>query len=199
MIRRDLRLGSSRTYGRAIVSATLKVEGPAMTKQQSTMLQHLDPALVSNAVDGLRLESDRGVILVAGAIVDTILADRLDRVLRHGDSKARGRLLTRSSFSVKLDLAFCLGLIPPQVFHDLQLLNKLRNRCAHEWEHFDVTKEVISKYIQPMHMKRALDAANEVKPILFPVGAGPREMLVKTLASLATFANLANPQQMGPF
>jgi hypothetical protein len=73
-----------------------------MTKQQSTMLQHLDPALVSNAVDGLRLESDRGVILVAGAIVDTILADRLDRVIRHGDSKARGRLLTRSSFSVKL-------------------------------------------------------------------------------------------------
>jgi hypothetical protein len=168
-----------------------------VTEQKPAMLQHLDPELVSNAVAGLRRESDRGVILVAGAILDTILADRLDRLLCHGDNKARDRLLARSSFSVKLDLAFCLGLIPRPVFHDVQLLNKLRNKCAHEWEHFDVTEKVITEYIQPMNMKRALDAANEVKPILFPAGANPKEILVRTLAALVTFANLANPQKMG--
>ncbi|CRD45337.1 hypothetical protein [Stenotrophomonas indicatrix] len=42
-------------------------------------------------------------------------------------------------------------------------------------------------------MKHALNAANEVQPILFPPSCAPKQVLVSTLAALITFANLLKP------
>lgn len=168
-----------------------------MTVHDLSLLKDIEPSTVQEALGVLRGESDRGAILVAVAVLDTIFANRIEQLLGHGTAKARERLLGRSlsSFSAKVDLAFCVGIIPPQLYQDIQLLNKLRNRCAHDWGGFTVTEEVIATFIEPMAMKRAINAANEVKPIFFPPGTSPKQVMVSTLAALITLANLMKPSR----
>jgi len=79
------------------------------------------------------------------------------------------------------------------MYQDIQLLNKLRNRCAHGWGNFVVTNEIVTQYIEPMAMKRAINAANDVNPIFFPPVTRPKTILVGTLAALVTLANLMKP------
>jgi hypothetical protein len=137
---------------------------------------------------------------VAVAILDTVFSNRVEQLLGRGTAKARERLLGRSlsSFSAKVDLSFCLGIIPAPLHQDIQLLNKLRNRCAHDWNSFAVTEEIISLYIEPMAMKRAINAANEIEPIFFPPSAAPKSILVSTLAALITLASLMKPSPANP-
>ena len=168
-----------------------------MTVHDLSLLKDVEPSTIQEALGVLRGESDRGAILVAVAVLDTVFTNRIEQLLGHGTTKARDRLLSRSlsSFSAKVDLAFCVGIIPSQIYQDIQLLNKLRNRCAHDWGGFVVTDEVIATFIEPMAMKRALNAANEVKPILFPPGTSPKQVMVSTLAALITLANLMKPSR----
>ncbi|WP_363799860.1 hypothetical protein ABU614_07050 [Lysobacter firmicutimachus] len=166
-----------------------------MTVRDLSVIKGLDPKTIEEALVVLRRESDRGAILVAIAILDSVFAGRLEQLLSHGNSDARSRLLTRSfnSFASKVDVAYCIGMIPKLLYQDIRLLNKLRNQCAHEWGDFRVTQQIVDAYIEPMGMKHALDAANEVNPILFPPGCPPRQILISTLAALITFANLFKP------
>lgn len=168
-----------------------------MTVHDLSLLKDIEPQTIEEALSVLRGESDRGAILVAVAVLDTIFTNRVQQLLGHGTAKARERLLSRSlsSFSAKVDLAFCIGIIPPQLYQDIQLLNKLRNRCAHDWGNFTVTEDIIATFIEPMAMKRAINAANEVKPIFFPPGTSPKRVMVSTLAALVTFANLMKPSR----
>lgn len=166
-----------------------------MTVHDLSLLQDIEPSTVEEALTVLRGESDRGAILVAIAILDAVFTNRLEQLFSRGTTTARARLIGRtlSPFSAKVDLAFCIGIIPSPVYQDIQLLNKLRNRCAHGWGNFKVTNDVIAEFIEPMAMKRALNAANEVNPILFPLGATPKKVMLSTLAALITFVNLTKP------
>lgn len=166
-----------------------------MTVHDLSIIEGLDPKTVEGALVVLRRESDRGAILVAIAILDSVFASRLQQLLSHGNSDARARILTRSfnSFASKVDMAYCIGMIPKPLYQDIRLLNKLRNQCAHEWGDFRITQQIVDTYIEPMVMKQALNAANEVNPILFPPGCLPKQVLVSTLAALVTFANLHRP------
>ena len=166
-----------------------------MTVHYLSLLKDIEPSTIKEALDVLRGESDRGAILVAVAVLDTIFTNRLEQLFVHGTTTARERLIGRSlsSFSSKVDLAFCIGIIPPPLYQDIQLLNKLRNRCAHGWGNFKVTDEIITTFIEPMAMKRAINAANKVKPIFFPPGTSPKRVMISTLAALITLANLMKP------
>ena len=168
-----------------------------MTVHDLSLLKDLDPAKVQRAIGVLSKESDRGAILVAIAILDSIFTNRVEQLLCHGSEAARTRLTGRSlnSFASKVDLAYCIGIIPAPLYHDIQLLNKLRNRCAHDWDDFALDQSILDKYVDPMAIKRALNAANEVEPILFPPGCTPKLVLVRTLAALVTFANLMKPHR----
>ena len=166
-----------------------------MTVRDLSIIEGLDPKTIEEALVVLRRESDRGAILVAIAILDSVFASRLEQLFSHGNSDARSRLLTRSfnSFASKVDLAYCVGMIPKMLYQDIRLLNKLRNQCAHEWGDFRITQQIVDTYIEPMVMKDVLNAANEVNPILFPPGCPPKQVLVSTLAALVTLANLFKP------
>jgi len=173
-----------------------------MTTRDLSVLEGLDPEAVKEAVMVLRRESDRGAILVAIAILDDVFTNRLTQLLDRGNSEARSRILSPplgalSSFSSKVDLAFCIGIIPKQIYDDIRLVNKLRNLCAHDWGAFRITQDILVKFIQPMVMKKAIDAANSVKPIFFPAGTSPKDVLVSTLAGLVTFVNLYRPLPHG--
>jgi len=171
-----------------------------MTVHDLSLLKDIELSTIEEALDVLRGESDRGAILVAVAVLDSIFTNRVEQLLGHGSTKARQRLLSRSlgSFSAKVDLAFCIGIISSPLYQDIQLLNKLRNRCAHDWGDFAVTDEIIASFIEPMAMKQAINAANEINPIFFPPGTSPKRIMVSTLAALITLANLMKPPPSAP-
>jgi DNA-binding MltR family transcriptional regulator len=85
--------------------------------------------------DELKHESDRGVVLVVAAFLD----EQLEMLLtRHfiDDPKVAAELLSSGSgplgtFSSRMKLAYCLDLIHPQQYKDLQTIRKLRNEFAH--------------------------------------------------------------------
>lgn len=67
------------------------------------------------------------------------------------DSKVVGSLLgdernadcPLSSFSARIKTAYCLGLLTKNEFHDLNLIRKIRNRCAHRLHGFSFDEEEI--------------------------------------------------------
>ncbi len=94
-----------------------------------------DFAEMLRIADELKHESDRGVVLIVAAFLD----EQLEMLLtRHfiDDPKIAAELLSSGSgplgsFSSRMKLAYCLDLIHPQHYKDLQVIRKLRNEFAH--------------------------------------------------------------------
>ena len=80
-------------------------------------------------------DSDRARVIVAAAWIDTFLKVRLLNEFAKGNAKARKTLFSEngpfSTFSAKLNIAFCAGWIDPDVYHDATVIRKLRNIFAH--------------------------------------------------------------------
>jgi len=135
-------------------------------EDESKLIRQFESQFTKQWVKVLEAESDRGTVLVSIAMLDKIIENRLISILSKGNSKAKDRLLrpplgALSGFSSKVDFLYCSGLLPETMYRDIQLLNKLRNKCAHGWEHFEMTVEVFEKYVKPMFMARGLVAADE--------------------------------------
>jgi len=80
-------------------------------------------------------ESDRGRLIAAAAWIEKFLEVKLRKEFSKGNAKARGALFSEngpfSSFSAKLNAAFCAGWIDADVYHDATVIRKLRNEFAH--------------------------------------------------------------------
>lgn len=104
-----------------------------MPKGSTTHVVPLDCFRVFNKA--LADESDRARVIVAAAWIDYFLEVKLRNEFSKGNSKAREALFSAngpfSSFSAKLNAAFCGGWIDADVFHDATVLRKLRNDFAH--------------------------------------------------------------------
>jgi DNA-binding MltR family transcriptional regulator len=168
-----------------------------VTIRDVALLEGLDQGAILDAIKVLRDESDRGAILVAVSVLDGVFENRLRQLLDRGNAEAQARLLkgplgALSTFSSKVDLAYCIGMIPPQLYGDIRLLKKLRNYCAHHWEEFLISRDVLDRFINPMKIKKALDAAR----ICFPPFR-PRDEAVGALAALITIANHHGAREQG--
>lgn len=79
--------------------------------------------------------NDRGLVIVAGAFLDTLLEHILVAFLLD-DPKEVARLLAYDqplgSYGNRVRAAYCLGLIGKTVSADLRLVGKIRNRFAHD-------------------------------------------------------------------
>jgi DNA-binding MltR family transcriptional regulator len=83
----------------------------------------------------LKKESDRGAALIGAAFLD----DALETLLRNSfveKLQVAERLLidprgALGTFSARTDLAYCLGLIGPKMYHDLNTLRVIRNSFGH--------------------------------------------------------------------
>jgi DNA-binding MltR family transcriptional regulator len=81
----------------------------------------------------LKNETDRSVAIVAGCMLD----DLLEKLLKASFVKSHqvkslfsnDRLL--QSFFAKISIAYCSGLIPTAIYHDLRIICEIRNRFAH--------------------------------------------------------------------
>lgn len=83
-------------------------------------------------------ESDRGSVLVAVSILDDILTQllkaKLVPTLEQNDELFDGAYAPFSSFSAKIDLAYRVALIKPNVRRSCHILRKIRNDFAHATE-----------------------------------------------------------------
>lgn len=87
-----------------------------------------------NACDNeLTGQSDRAAAIVGASLLETQLEELLSRAML--DGKTTKNLLEGhaplSTFSAKIDIILCLGLLPSDVCTDLHLVRKIRNEFAH--------------------------------------------------------------------
>jgi DNA-binding MltR family transcriptional regulator len=86
-------------------------------------------------------ESDRGCVLIAVAALDESMSillracfSNVDLVVKQAVEPLFGPSGPLSSFWTKILLCYSLGLLPNELFTDLEKVRKLRNRFAHVHE-----------------------------------------------------------------
>ena len=105
----------------------------------------------------LKTESDRGSIILASIWIENLLERKLRALFTKGNSRNRQRLFDLngpfSSFASKILAAYTIGWIDSDVFHDLELLRKIRNKFAHtiDVKHFEdvAVKKLINEFKIP--------------------------------------------------
>jgi len=99
-------------------------------------------------------ESDRARVLLAIMWMDSFLTCRLRNDFAKGNRDARERLFSPtgplSSFATKTDIAFCAGWISPDLHHDMHLLRRIRNDCAHSLDFPGLNDNELSKLISQL-------------------------------------------------
>lgn len=117
---------------------------------ESIELEKLPNVPVKEVVEfrcSLSQETDRGCALMAAAYLEYEL-EKLIKSNLVNDKKVLKVLFSSNgylaTFSSKIDLAYMLGLISPDVRSDLHILRKIRNEFAHNPESFGFEKEEIS-------------------------------------------------------
>jgi hypothetical protein len=97
----------------------------------------------------LTTQTDRGAAIVAAAIVEeyltTVIKGRLilTKAIEERIFSADRRGFA-SEFGAKLDLGYCLGIIRKEIYDDLRLIAKIRNRFAHSVDPLRFTDEKIT-------------------------------------------------------
>ncbi|HUT14294.1 MAG TPA: hypothetical protein VMY42_27660 [Thermoguttaceae bacterium] len=85
--------------------------------------------------EALSEESDRACVILVASWADHLLRIKLANEFSKGNSDARSSLFTSNgpfaTFSAKLNVALCANWIDRDVYHDLQVVRKLRNEFAH--------------------------------------------------------------------
>lgn len=106
-------------------------------------------------------ESDRGCILIGASVLDELLDKLLRQRLspsKHAADKAVDPLFAGmgplSSFSSKIKLAYCIGILNQWEFEDLERIRKIRNKAAHEYTAKTFTNNEI------IQITKKLDGAN---------------------------------------
>ena len=101
--------------------------------------------------EALEKESDRARVILIAAWIDHFLNVKFKNEFSKGNAKARKDLFSLNgpfaTFSAKLNAAFCAGWIDNDVYHDVQIIRKLRNECAHTVESITLNDERVRKYL----------------------------------------------------
>ena len=85
--------------------------------------------------DQVRLETDRAVVILTAAMIDQGLEDvlraRLVQLSTSEDPLFDSAYAPLADFNAKIDLAFRIGLLPPNYAKGLHLIRRIRNEFAH--------------------------------------------------------------------
>ncbi|MCX6376370.1 MAG: MltR family transcriptional regulator [Armatimonadetes bacterium] len=118
----------------------------------------------------LRKESDRGAALVAAQF----LSDALEELLRAcliDEKKPVDKLLGTeemsdrplSSFSSRIELAYCMGLFGRRVYDDLHAIREIRNHFAHQRRPVSFDALEVHRCCQALHVGEWSGAALEAE------------------------------------
>lgn len=100
--------------------------------------------------------SDRAKVIITVAQIEYLLDMKIKEFFSHGNSEARKKLFSEngafSTFSSKVNIAFCSGWIDSDVFHDIEILRKIRNVFAHSFESLSLDSPEIKKFIENLQI-----------------------------------------------
>ena len=86
-------------------------------------------------VEALQMESDRGAALVCAAYLDDALAALLRAALADDPAKVDSLLEQDGTFSARIKLAYCMGLITAAEARNLDIIRGIRNKpFAHQFD-----------------------------------------------------------------
>ncbi len=89
---------------------------------------------VISFIEWIHKEGPRGKVLISCGLLEQTLEDVLTNYLRDGKAKddlfhSAGPLGT---FSARIKLCFCLGMLDDREYHDLEVMRGIRNEFAHK-------------------------------------------------------------------
>ena len=124
-----------------------------MTKSTHFLLGELS-AQTDEIINVLNNETDIGAVLIATSFLDACLTTLLGNVLKKGKTtnkilEPRGILGT---FSGKCDIAYCLNLIPKDLYTELNTIGKIRNKFAHNHLNTEFTNDQIEPLCQELRL-----------------------------------------------
>ena len=136
-------------------------------------------------------ESDRSVVLISAAFIDSLLEDKLKLIFGKGNSLSREKLFSVTgpfgSLSSKTEALYCAGKIPKNAYDDINIVRKIRNVCAHQWVDFsfigDIDNNFISKLKNTLFFESYL-SENNLPPI------HPRSKFTLTVCALILILNI---------
>ena len=87
--------------------------------------------------DEFNNESPRGVVIISAVFIDKQLQNLLENHLKQDKSVIRNLFNNNingplSSLSAKIKTSYVLGLIPKEIYNDLEIIRQIRNKFAHE-------------------------------------------------------------------
>lgn len=118
-------------------------------------------------MDEFEKETDRGAVIVATSLFDSVLHNLLKAFLlpesNSKDELFEGPNAPLSSFNSKITLAFRLGLISQKFARDIHLIRKIRNEFAHnihgcDFSHSSVKSRVL-ELMKSSEIKKKLPSA----------------------------------------
>ncbi|HEX7150459.1 MAG TPA: hypothetical protein VF618_03150, partial [Thermoanaerobaculia bacterium] len=101
-------------------------------------------------------ESDRARVIVVACWIEEFLKVKLMNEFSKGNADARKALFSENgpfaTFSAKINATFCAGWIDGDVYHDIQVIRKLRNGFAHSYNPVSLDEEETRKLIQSLRV-----------------------------------------------
>jgi len=129
----------------------------------------------------LNAETDRGCALMVASFLDHKLQKLLEAMFVD-DAKIVSELFSHSgplgTFSSRIDTAYALGLIGPNVQRDIHLIRKIRNEFGHSHQTLTLNDERIRSRCSELFHFNYIEATT-----------APRKMFVKTTMSILAVIN----------
>jgi DNA-binding MltR family transcriptional regulator len=142
---------------------------------------------ISSFLDELKTQTDRGVAIVAAAVLDELLALLIiERLVKLSSDRRDSLFKDRgpfSPFSSKIEVAFALGVISSEARLALHLVRDIRNKFAHRIEALRFDDPAISQMIASRgtdNVKKLKGSTREKFVTVFQAMAG---VLYGTLAA----------------
>ena len=130
--------------------------------------------------DPLMRESDRGLVLLRTADLENLTQTLLEEWFSSagGATKRQRKAMfdysgPAGTLSAKLLLARVLGLVPLELFEDLEHLRALRNLAAHSSEEFSLSSEKARSHIGAMHFEYGKKGSFKRCSLTQPEHGGP--------------------------
>jgi hypothetical protein len=114
----------------------------------------VDHAEWTSFFDEFERESERATAILAAAWIDHLLELKLAEHFSSGNAKARPQLFAANgpfgTSSAKITTAFCVGWLDVDVYHDLNLIRKIRNSFAHQVHGLSMESPTIRSLIESL-------------------------------------------------
>ncbi|MCK4871913.1 MAG: hypothetical protein KAS72_04220 [Phycisphaerales bacterium] len=136
--------------------------------------------------DALSEESDRACVILVASWIAHFLRIKLAQEFSKGNSEARHALFSFNgpfaTVSAKLNAVFCADWIDSDVYHDLQVIRKLRNTFAHSIDSHTLHEEPFPAMVAKLRVPKRqfhdwgqLSAATTDTGVVFFTGERPDE------------------------